>query len=174
MRIEARYDGTDDAVDALLLPFDGRQKSRLRTTTVAGEDVVVLLPRGGVLRHGDRLVAEDGRVVRVEAAPEEVSRVESSDPLLLARAAYHLGNRHIPLQIEPRALSYLHDHVLDHMVETLGLTVTVEQARFEPEGGAYGGGGHGHRHHAHPADHTHDHDHDHDQDHDHDHDHDHG
>jgi urease accessory protein len=168
MRIQARYDGADDAVDALVLPFDGRQKSRLRTTTVSGEDVIVLLPRGGVLRDGDRLIADDGRVVRVDAAPEEVSRVESDDPLLLARAAYHLGNRHIPLQIEQRALSYLHDHVLDHMVETLGLSVTVERTRFEPEVGAYGGSGHGHRHPAHPAAHDHDHGHDHPAGHDHD------
>ena len=130
----------------LTLPFELRQKSRLRTRLDSGEEVGLFLPRGTVLRHGDRLRATDGRVVEVRAAPETVSTARAADSLLLARAAYHLGNRHVALQIGSGWLRYLHDHVLDGMARELGLTVLCEQAPFEPEAGAYGGGGHHHGH----------------------------
>ncbi len=131
----------------LTLPFDLRQKSRLRTRLDSGEDVGLFLPRGTVLRHGDRLRTTDGWVVEVRAAPETVSTARSDDPLLLARAAYHLGNRHVALQLGVGWLRYAHDHVLDRMVRELGLTVSGEQAPFEPEAGAHGGGHHpGHAH----------------------------
>jgi urease accessory protein len=123
----------------LTLPFDLRQKSRLRTRLDSGEDVGLFLPRGTVLRHGDRLRATGGLVVEVRAAPEAVSTARTDDPLLLARAAYHLGNRHVALQLGSGWLRYLHDHVLDGMVRELGLTVIGEQAPFEPEAGAFGG-----------------------------------
>jgi urease accessory protein len=131
----------------LTLPFDLRQKSRLRTRLDSGEDVGLFLPRGTVLRHGDRLRATGGLVVEVRAAPEAVSTARTDDPLLLARAAYHLGNRHVALQLGSGWLRYLHDHVLDGMVRELGLTVIGEQASFEPEAGAFGGGDRpGHEH----------------------------
>ncbi|KAB2930420.1 MAG: urease accessory protein UreE [Candidatus Contendobacter sp.] len=131
----------------LTLPFDLRQKSRLRTRLDSGEEVGLFLPRGTVLRHGDRLRTADGRVIEVRAAPETVSTARTDEPLLLARAAYHLGNRHVALEIGPGWLRYLHDHVLDGMARELGLTVIDEQAPFEPEAGAYGGGHHhGHDH----------------------------
>mgnify|MGYP001316389478 CR=1 FL=1 len=131
----------------LTLPFDLSQKSRLRTRLDSGEEVGLFLPRGTVLRHGDRLRTADGRVIEVRAAPETVSTARTDEPLLLARAAYHLGNRHVALEIGPGWLRYLHDHVLDGMARELGLTVTSEQAPFEPEAGAYGGGHHhGHDH----------------------------
>jgi urease accessory protein len=131
----------------LTLPFDLRQKSRLRTRLDSGEDVGLFLPRGTVLRHGDRLRTTDGWVVEVRAAPETVSTARSDDPLLLARAAYHLGNRHVALQLGVGWLRYAHDHVLDRMVRELGLTVSGERVPFEPEAGAYGGGDqHGHAH----------------------------
>ncbi len=95
--------------------------------------------RGTILREGDLLLADDGRAVRVVAAPEMVSTVSAEDPLTLMRAAYHLGNRHVPLQIGEGWLRYQHDHVLDDMVRGLGLSVRVEEAPFEPEAGAYGG-----------------------------------
>lgn len=129
----------------LTLPFEQRQKSRLRTRLDSGEDVGVFLARGTVLRDGDRLRAFNGLIVEVRAAPEAVSTARTDEPLRLARAAYHLGNRHVPLQIGPGWLRYLHDHVLDSMVQTLGLTVVNDQLPFEPEAGVYSGN-HGHDH----------------------------
>ena len=121
------------------LPYDRRQKSRLRATTTSGESVAIIVPRGATLRHGDCLEDDQGTLLRVEAAEETVSRARTEDPLLLTRAAYHLGNRHVPLQIDALCLSYRADHVLDAMVRELGLDVGVTQSRFEPESGAYAG-----------------------------------
>ncbi|AOV15989.1 urease accessory protein UreE [Acidihalobacter aeolianus] len=153
IRIESLAE-PDAAADATLtLPFELRQRSRLRAHLDDGGEVGLFLPRGGVLRHGDRLRAADGRVVEVRAAPETVSTARAASRLDLLRAAYHLGNRHVPLQVAEDWLRYAHDHVLDDMVRGLGLEVAVEQAPFEPEAGAYGGGhGHGHQH-GHPHEH---------------------
>jgi urease accessory protein len=159
--------------DCLTLPFDQRQRSRLRVRLDGGEEAALFLERGTVLRHGDRLLAADGRVILVQAAPEEVSTVAAGDGVTLARAAYHLGNRHVPLQVGEGWLRYQHDHVLDGMVRALGLAVRVERAPFEPEAGAYGRGHHAHGD-PHPHDHGHDHEHAHDHDHDHERDHAHG
>lgn len=134
------------AADAsLTLPFEQRSRSRLRTRLDDGTEVGLFLSRGRVLRHGDRLRASDGRIIEIRAAAETVSTATASRPLLLIRAAYHLGNRHVALAITADALRYRHDHVLDAMVGQLGLMVNVEQAPFEPETGAYGGGHHHHR-----------------------------
>jgi len=135
-------------VTILKLPFELRQKSRLKVTLDDGREAGLFLERGEVLRGGDCLLAEDESVIEIEADRETVSTVHSDDPLLLARACYHLGNRHVPLQIERDHLCYLHDHVLDDMLKQLGLDVHTTQAPFEPESGAYGGsaGSHGHHH----------------------------
>lgn len=130
----------------LTLAFEQRQKSRLRTSLDDGTAVGLFLPRGTVLKQGDWLQTRDGRRVYVRAAAETVSTASSTEPVLLLRAAYHLGNRHVPLQIALHWLRYCHDHVLDAMVRQLGLSVSVEQAPFQPESGAYG---HGHRHSSH-------------------------
>lgn len=131
---------------SLTLPFESRQKSRLRTRLDSGEEVALLLPRGTVLRGGDCLRADNGLIIRVQAQAETVSTAFSRDPLLLARACYHLGNRHVALQIGDTWLRYLHDHVLDGLIADMGLKVFAEQAPFEPEGGAYAHGhGDGHR-----------------------------
>lgn len=132
---------------SLILPFESRQKSRLRTTLDTGEEVGLMLERGTFLRGGDCLLASDGRVIEVIAAPEEVSVVTADDPWQLARAAYHLGNRHISVQVGTGWLRYLHDHVLDDMVRGLGFTVTVDEMPFEPEAGAYSHSGAGNAHH---------------------------
>jgi urease accessory protein len=128
------------------LTLDQRVKSRLRVALDDGREAGIFLERGETLKDGDCLAAENGFVVRIIAGPERVSSVATPDPLLLARACYHLGNRHVALQIEPGRLRYLHDHVLDDLVRGLGLAVTVEDAPFEPESGAYGGSAHGHEH----------------------------
>ncbi len=130
----------------LTLSFEQRIKSRLRVTLDDGSAAGLFLERGSTLRDGDCLASDNGIAVRVRAAPETVSVVRCNDALLLARACYHLGNRHVPLQIEPGLLRYQHDHVLDGMLLRLGLEVTVEQAPFEPEPGAYSGHPHHHGH----------------------------
>jgi urease accessory protein len=131
-----------ETTTTLTLPLESRIKSRLRVTLDDGREAGLFLPRGCSLRDGDCLLAEDGSAVRVRAALETVSEVRCDDPLQLARACYHLGNRHVALQIEPGLLRYQHDPVLDDMVRRLGLAVSVERAPFEPEPGAYGGHGH--------------------------------
>jgi urease accessory protein len=145
----------------LVLPFDLRQKSRLLATLDSGEEIGLTLPRGTVLRGGDRLQASDGRLVEVVAAPEQVSLIRSPDARVLARAAYHLGNRHVAVQITANSLRYLRDHVLDDMLRGLGLTVESDALPFEPEAGAYSQA-HGHAPgHSHGHSHGHDHGHDH-------------
>ena len=140
--ISTRAYGDGRASARLVLPFELRQRSRLLATLDNGEEVGLMLPRGTVMRGGDRLQSSDGRLIEVVAAPEQVSVVRSNDARQLARAAYHLGNRHVSLQILDGELRYLADHVLDHMLEGIGLAVSHETLPFEPEAGAY----HGHDH----------------------------
>jgi urease accessory protein len=121
----------------LVLPFELRQKSRLRATLKSGEELGLFLERGEVLRDGDLLLAEDGRAVRVVAQPEPVLDIVCAGAEALVRIAYHLGNRHVPVQLGPGWLRVGDDHVLRRMVEGLGATVTAREAAFEPEGGAY-------------------------------------
>lgn len=148
IRLTRRITGATAPQATLTLPLEQRNRSRLRVMLDNGAEAGVFLERGTRLRDGDMLADDDGFTVLVRAAPELVSTVTSDDPLTLARASYHLGNRHVPLQIEPGGLRYQHDHVLDAMVRGLGLDVTVEQAPFEPEAGAYGDHdqAHGHAH----------------------------
>jgi urease accessory protein len=144
------------------LDWDVRQKSRFDATDSQGRQLGVFLPRGTLVRGGDVLVAEDGSLVLVQAAPQPVLEVrhcsQHGSPFDLLRAAYHLGNRHVALELQPDHLKLEPDHVLADMLRQQHLIVTEGLCAFEPEGGAYGGGGgHGHGHdHAH-----HDHDHDH-------------
>ncbi|GLO12394.1 urease accessory protein UreE [Pseudomonas putida] len=145
--------GTLTETGTVTLDVDSRIKSRLRVTLDDGREAGLMLERGHLLRGGELLAdADGGQLIRVLAAPERVSTVRCADPHLLARAAYHLGNRHVPLQIEPGLLRFQHDHVLDDMLRGLGLTVEAEQAPFEPEAGAYQSAPHGHSH-AHGNDH---------------------
>ena len=146
LRLVRRVTAAVGVAGTLSLSFEQRSRSRLRARLDDGREVGILLPRGERLRDGDLLADEQGEVVQIRAAAEPVSCVEVDDPLLLARAAYHLGNRHVALQIEPGRLCWLHDHVLDAMVSGLGLSVAAVQAPFEPEAGAYGGAALGHQH----------------------------
>jgi urease accessory protein len=137
-------DDPSEATLILSLDHHQRRRSRLRVVLPSGDAVGLALPRGVALKDGDRLRAEPSRAVaRVRAAPEHVSVVETPDPHLLARAAYHLGNRHVALRVEPGRLIYPHDHVLDGLCRELGLHVTAQLLPFEPEGGGYAGE-HGH------------------------------
>ncbi|WP_233880541.1 urease accessory protein UreE [Paraburkholderia flagellata] len=181
----------------LTLPYDARCKSRFAATLDTGEEVGVVLPRGTVLRDGDMLVADDGGLVRVIAAPESVLLVRAPDRLTLTRAAYHLGNRHTPVEVGAEELKLEADPVLEDMLKRLGAQVERVQLPFQPESGAYGGGHrhghdetfaddyalaqrvydehHGHAHsHDHAPGHTHNHAHGEDHAHDHDCGHDHG
>jgi urease accessory protein len=144
----------------LVMPFEQRKKARQRVQLTAGFEVGIQLPRGTVLRGGDQLRSADGTLLDIVAAHEPVSTVWSRDLRRLAQVAYHLGNRHVALEIGTGWVRYLADHVLDAMVEQLGLAVVHHDEPFEPEAGAYGGhehapGSHGHMHqHGIPHDHA--------------------
>ncbi len=125
--------------EVIALPFETRQKSRFRHSTSQGVDVGVTLERGTILKHGDLLTGPEGKVIKVESLPEAVSKAHAASHHDLARAAYHLGNRHVAVQVGDGWLCFLQDHVLDAMCQQLGLTVSHEVAPFEPETGAYGG-----------------------------------
>jgi urease accessory protein len=148
----------------LSLGFEDRRRSRQLARVEDGREAALTLPRGTVLRDGDRLAGEPaGLTVVVRAAPEILSVARTTDAHLLARAAYHLGNRHVPLQVAPGRLAYQHDHVLDGLVRELGLVVTTEHAPFEPEAGGYRHDGSDRHTHGHGHAHDHGHGHDHDQ-----------
>ena len=128
---------------SLELPFDLRQKSRFRATLASGEEASVVLPRGEILRGGDRLATRDGRIVEVVSKSESLLHIECDSPHALARAAYHLGNRHVPVQVGAGWLRIAADHVLARMLAGLGARVAAIEAPFEPEAGAYAGHSHG-------------------------------
>ena len=128
------------------LPFDMRKKSRFKAASRCGQELGMMLPRGHILRSGTLLINDEGDSALVLAADEQVSTVTCNDPIALCKAAYHLGNRHVSLQVGDGWLRYQHDHVLDDMVKGLGLAVSVEMAAFEPEDGAYASGGQHHHH----------------------------
>jgi urease accessory protein len=147
------------------LDWDVRQKSRFDATDSAGRHLGVFLPRGTLVRGGDVLIAEDGSMVRVIAAPQPVLRIthcaQHGTPFDLTRAAYHLGNRHVPIELQPDHLKIEPDHVLAEMLQSMHLIVNAVNEAFEPEGGAYSAGGHSHAHgeahHDHSLEHPHEH-----------------
>ncbi|PIT78219.1 urease accessory protein UreE [Limnohabitans sp. G3-2] len=149
----------------ITLDWDTRQKSRFDATDSAGRALGVFLARGSVVRGGDVLVAEDGSLVRVQAAPQSVLRItacsEHGSPFDLTRAAYHLGNRHVPIELQPDHLKIEPDHVLADMLRAMHMTVVQVSEPFEPENGAYGEHASGHGGHGHGHSHDHDHDHSH-------------
>jgi urease accessory protein len=146
------------------LDWDVRQKSRFQTEDSSGRVLSVFLQRGHVVRGGDVLVADDGSLIKVEAAPQPLLRVTAcaahGSPFDLPRAAYHLGNRHVPIELKPDHLKIEPDSVLADMLQSMHLIVNAVEEAFEPEGGAYGSQ-HGGSGHSHGDDHGHDHGHDH-------------
>jgi urease accessory protein len=130
----------------LVLSFEQRQKSRFLTQLSDGREIGVMLPRGAKLRDGDLLEAEDGTLVQVQAAKQKVLRVTAETPLQLVRAAYHLGNRHTPVELRKSCLILEYDSVLKEMLEGLRVQVEETELPFEPEPGAYSSGEHFHHH----------------------------
>ncbi len=141
----------DENIKILYMNLDMRIRSRQRAVLEDGQEVGLFLERGSLIRGGDILINDASEKVKVLAADECVSTVYSDDALMLAKAAYHLGNRHVPLQIEQGWLRYQHDHVLDDMIQRMGLRIEVSHAPFEPEAGAYQQQGQ----HTHSHDHSH-------------------
>jgi urease accessory protein len=138
-----QWDG--NAADAIVLTFDQRWRRRITLTTRGGETFLLDLPQAYVLRSGDALVMEDGRLITVEAAGEDLLEVKSTPAISLARLAWHLGNRHTPTVIEDTRILVRKDHVLADMLRRLGAEVRDVVAPFDPEGGAYATG-HAHDH----------------------------
>jgi urease accessory protein len=127
-----------ETTDTVHLSFEARSKSRLLLRLDSGEQAALVVERGRLLRGGDRVRTQDGREVVIVAAEESLLEASSDDPVAIARAAFHLGNRHVAVQVMTQSLRFLDDHVLAEMVRGLGLEVRALRAPFEPEGGAYG------------------------------------
>lgn len=130
----------------LTLPWEKRTRSRQRVVLDNKDEAGLFLKRGQILRNGDVVSSDDGFHVKIIAAHEQVSTARAQTFRQFNLACYHLGNRHVDLEIQNEFIRYPHDHILDDMVRGLGLTITVEQAPFEPETGAYGNGHHHHPH----------------------------
>ena len=169
--VKGQHRWTETPADTVVLDFDDRHRRRMAMTGTRGLEFLLDLENAVALRGGDALVLEDGRLIEVVAAPEQLAEIKGSDPHHLIRVAWHLGNRHLPTQIMPKALRIRRDHVIETMVKGLGARVVEIEAPFDPEGGAYAAPAHDHAHEHHGHDHAHGHDH-HDHDHHHD-DHDH-
>jgi urease accessory protein len=146
-KLKVRRDAYKLEVNSRLeLPFDSRQKTRLRARLASGEEAALMLPRGEILRGGDLVAASDGRVIEVIAAPERVLHVVCASATELARCAYHLGNRHVPVEVGEGFLRLAEDHVLEKMLAGLGAELRHVTAPFEPEAGAYHGNAAGEHH----------------------------
>ena len=155
---------TQAPVDSVVLEFDDRHRRRIAMTGVGGLEFLLDLPDAVMLRSGDALQLEDGRLIEVVAAPEPLAEVRAGDSATLARLAWHIGNRHLPVQIMPKSLRIRRDHVIADMLRGLGAKVIEIDAPFDPEGGAYASHvatqGHDHSH-KHDASCGHDHHHGH-------------
>ena len=159
-----------EPLDSVVLDFDERYRRRMVMTGVGGLAFLLDLPEAAMLRGGDGLRLEDGRIVEVVAAPEPLTEIRAQDPLALMRVAWHLGNRHVAAELLPKALRIRRDSLIEDMARTLGARTIALEAPFNPEGGAYvQPEAHGPTHHHHHHDHAHDHDYAHGHGHDHDH-----
>ena len=149
---------TQAPVDSVVLEFDDRHRRRIAMTGVGGLEFLLDLPDAVMLRSGDALQLEDGRLVEVVAAPEPLAEVRAGDAASLARLAWHIGNRHLPVQIMSKSLRIRRDHVIADMLRGLGAKVIEIDAPFDPEGGAYAShvATQGHDHHDHDHGHKHD------------------
>jgi len=137
VQVSERWSGDCQPEDFVELDYENRRKSRQLVVSERGREYAFMLPRGTVLHDGDRLRAEDGAIIGVRAALEALSRIDCSSELDLARVAYHLGNRHVALQLGTKFVAYQRDKVLDHMVGLQGFRVSHVSEAFSPEPGAY-------------------------------------
>jgi urease accessory protein len=153
--VKAATAWSGSAADSVVLDYDDRHRRRVAMTATKGLAFLLDLPAATSLRNGDALVLEDGRLVEVIAAPEPLLEIRCADPLQLTRVAWHLGNRHVPVQVLARSLRIRRDHVLAEMAAQLGARVIEIEAPFDPEGGAYGPPADGHNHHHHHDGHDH-------------------
>lgn len=134
-------------VDQVILDYDHRSRRRITMTSTGGLEILIDLPHASVLGHGDALLLDNGGCVEVVAADEALAEIICEDVHALARIAWHLGNRHLPVQIIGTTIRIRHDHVIEELMVRLGAQVTQIEAPFDPEGGAYGEGQvHGHSH----------------------------
>jgi urease accessory protein len=155
----ARGSWSHRPVDCVVLDFDERHRRRIAMTGVQGTSFLLDLPEATALRGGDALMLDDGRLIEVVAAPEPLAEISATAEAALVRIAWHLGNRHLPVQLLGRRLRIRHDHVIEAMILGLGGKVVAIEAPFDPEGGAYAAEGHDHGGHAHshePHEHVHD------------------
>ena len=157
-QVKPQHRWTEAPADTVVLDFDDRHRRRMAMTGTRGLAFLLDLENATALRGGDALVLEDGRLVEVVAAAEPLVEIKGSDPHHLIRVAWHLGNRHLPTQIMPKALRIRRDHVIEAMVKGLGARVIEIEAPFDPEGGAYAeAAAHGHAYDVHAHDvHAHD------------------
>jgi urease accessory protein len=157
-QVRPQHCWSEAPADTVVLDFDDRHRRRMAMTGTRGLEFLLDLENATVLRGGDALVLDDGRLIEVVAAPEPLAEIRGNDPQHLVRVAWHLGNRHLPTQITPKGLRIRRDHVIEAMVKGLGARVIEIEAPFDPEGGAYAGGGHAHASEGDPNQHTaHDH-----------------
>jgi len=159
--VKAAGSWRDAPADTIVLEFDDRHRRRMAMTGTRGLEFLLDLPETVALRGGDALVLDDGRLVEVVAAPEPLIELRGVDPRQMVRLAWHLGNRHLPVQIAGKHLRIRRDHVIEEMVKGLGASVVEIEAPFDPEGGAYVSAGSVHHHGPHQHDHGHDHAHGH-------------
>jgi urease accessory protein len=175
-QVSPQHRWKEPPADTVVLDFDDRHRRRMAMTATRGLEFLLDLENAVVLRGGDALLLDDGRLIEVIAAPEPLIEIRGVDPLHLVRVAWHLGNRHLPTQIMPKGLRIRRDHVIEAMVKGLGARIIEIEAPFDPEGGAYAAPHAAHDHSSHDHHHHHDvhgHDHHHDEHCDHDHQHDH-
>lgn len=150
----ARGDWSGVAADTVVLDFEDRHRRRITMEAVGGLAFLLDLAETVALRTGDAVKLEDGRLVEIVGASEPLSEVRAENPEHLLRLAWHLGNRHLPVQIANGRLRIRRDHVIEAMIEGLGGKTRAIEAAFDPEGGAYLQGSHAHHGHAH-RDHAH-------------------
>jgi urease accessory protein len=153
--VKAAQTWRDEPADTVVLEFDDRHRRRLAMTGTRGLEFLLDLPDVIALRGGDALVLEDDRLIEVVAAAEPLLEIRTRDAMHLVRIAWHLGNRHLPMQVTAKGLRIRRDHVIEEMVRGLGARVIEIEAPFDPEGGAYASGGHAHDHAHHDHDHQH-------------------